>query len=89
MTDVPQPALATLSHERFWDDGWVYERKLDGQRCLAVRTGRGTKLYSRSGRDVTVAFPEIAEARREGGSDEGGVGKEVCGQWRSRWSPDQ
>jgi DNA ligase D-like protein (predicted ligase) len=61
-TEVPQPALATLSHERFWEDGWVYERKLDGQRCLAVRTGRGTRLYSRSGRDVTVAFPEIAEA---------------------------
>jgi DNA ligase D-like protein (predicted ligase) len=61
-TDVPQPALATLCHDRFWEDGWVYERKLDGQRCLAVRTARGTKLYSRSGRDVTVAFPEIAEA---------------------------
>ena len=63
--DIPQPALATLSHDRFWEDGWVYERKLDGQRCLAVRTGRGTRLYSRSGRDVTVAFPEIAEALEE------------------------
>jgi DNA ligase D-like protein (predicted ligase) len=60
-SDVPKPALATLSHERFWEPGWVYERKLDGQRCLAVRDGRGTRLYSRSGRDVTVAFPEIAE----------------------------
>ncbi len=59
---VPSPALATLSHERFWEPGWVYERKLDGQRCLAVRDGDGTRLYSRSGRDVTVAFPEIAEA---------------------------
>jgi len=62
---VPEPALATLSHERFWEPGWVYERKLDGQRCLAVRDGRGTRLYSRSGRDVTVAFPEIAEALEE------------------------
>jgi DNA ligase D-like protein (predicted ligase) len=61
-TPVPEPALATLSHERFWEDGWVYERKLDGQRCLAVRDADGTRLYSRSGRDVTVAFPEIAEA---------------------------
>ncbi|HEY0948630.1 non-homologous end-joining DNA ligase [Nocardioides sp.] len=61
-TEVPQPALATLSHERFWAEGWIYERKLDGQRCLAVRDARGTRLYSRSGRDVTVAFPEIAEA---------------------------
>jgi DNA ligase D-like protein (predicted ligase) len=59
---VPEPALATLSHERFWEPGWIFERKLDGQRCLAVRDGRGTRLYSRSGREVTVAFPEIAEA---------------------------
>ncbi len=62
MTAVPQPALATLTHERFWEDGWVYERKLDGQRVLAVRDPSGARLYSRSGRDVTNAFPEVAEA---------------------------
>jgi bifunctional non-homologous end joining protein LigD len=62
MATVPKPALATLSHDRFWSSGWVYERKLDGQRCLAVRDEDGTQLYSRTGRDVTVAFPEIAEA---------------------------
>jgi bifunctional non-homologous end joining protein LigD len=75
--EIPQPALATLSHERFWEDGWVYERKLDGQRCLAVRTGRGTRLYSRSGRDVTVAFPEIAEALEEQASTDFVVDGEV------------
>jgi ATP-dependent DNA ligase len=57
----PQPALATLSHDRCWQPGRVHERKLDGQRCLAVRDSDGTRLYSRSGRDVTVALPEIAE----------------------------
>jgi bifunctional non-homologous end joining protein LigD len=62
MADVPQPALATLSHERFWEPGWVFERKLDGQRVLAVRDASGARLYSRSGRDVTGAFPEVAEA---------------------------
>lgn len=62
MTEVPAPALATLCHEPFFTDGWVYERKLDGERCLAVRDGRGTRLYTRSGRDVTVSFPEVAEA---------------------------
>jgi bifunctional non-homologous end joining protein LigD len=65
MVVVPQPALATLSHERFWEPGWVYERKLDGQRVLAVRTSSGARLYSRSGRDVTSAFPEVAEALAE------------------------
>jgi bifunctional non-homologous end joining protein LigD len=65
MATVPEPALATLSHERFWEPGWVYERKLDGQRVLAVRGGSGCRLYSRSGRDVTAAFPEVAEALEE------------------------
>ena len=65
MTGPPQAALATLSHDRFWEQGWVYERKLDGQRVLAVRDGSGARLYSRSGRDVTAAFPEIAEALAE------------------------
>ena len=60
--NVPQPALATLSHSRFFEPGWIYERKLDGERCLAVRDGAGTRLYTRSGRDVTVSFPELAEA---------------------------
>ncbi len=74
---MPEPALATLSHERFWTDGWIYERKLDGQRCLAVRTSSGTRLYSRSGRDVTVAFPEIAEALEQQASSDFVVDGEV------------
>lgn len=67
MSEVPTPALATLTHERFWRDGWVYERKLDGQRCLAVcEKGGTTQLYSRTGRRVTGAFPEVAEALQQG-----------------------
>jgi bifunctional non-homologous end joining protein LigD len=84
--DVPQPALATLSHERFWESGWVYERKLDGQRCLAVRTSRVTRLYSRSGRDVTVAFPEIAEALEQQASADFVVDGEVVAFEGSRTS---
>jgi bifunctional non-homologous end joining protein LigD len=86
VTDIPQPALATLSHDRFWEPGWVYERKLDGQRCLAVRTARGTRLYSRSGRDVTAAFPEIAEALEEQASTDFVVDGEVVAFEGSRTS---
>jgi hypothetical protein len=53
MTDQrkPESALATLSHVRFWKPGWIFERKLDGQRCLAgVRSGTRTSLEARSGR---------------------------------------
>jgi bifunctional non-homologous end joining protein LigD len=84
--EIPQPALATLSHDRFWEEGWVYERKLDGQRCLAVRTGGGTKLYSRSGRDVSVAFPEIAEALEEQASTDFVIDGEVVAFEGSRTS---
>ncbi len=84
--NLPQPALATLSHERFWEDGWIYERKLDGQRCLAVRTEHGTKLYSRSGRDVTTAFPEIAEALEQQAADDFVVDGEVVAFEGSRTS---
>jgi DNA ligase D-like protein (predicted ligase) len=59
---VPQPALATLSHRPFFEPGWLYERKLDGERCLAVHSGDSATLYSRSGRDITASFPELAEA---------------------------
>ena len=43
MSDLPRPALATLSHVRRFEDGWVYERKLDGERCLAEHTGARTR----------------------------------------------
>jgi DNA ligase D-like protein (predicted ligase) len=75
-----------LSHERFWEPGWIYERKLDGQRCLAVRSGGSTRLYSRSGRDVTVAFPEIAEALEQQASSEFVVDGEVVAFAGSRTS---
>lgn len=59
---APSPALATLTHERFYEPGWIYERKLDGERCLAVRSAGEVTLRSRSGRDVSGSFPEIVEA---------------------------
>lgn len=69
MSTIWQPALATLSHERFWAEGWIYERKLDGQRCLAVREGGAARLYSRSGNDAGTAFPEVVDALAGAGPD--------------------
>jgi ATP-dependent DNA ligase len=56
------PQLATLTHERFSDPDWVYERKLDGERCLAFAGPDGVRLMTRNQRDITTTFPEIAEA---------------------------
>jgi bifunctional non-homologous end joining protein LigD len=57
-----EPQLATLTHERFSDPEWIFERKLDGERCLAFCGPDGVSLKSRSKHEITTTFPEIAEA---------------------------
>ncbi|WP_446680103.1 ATP-dependent DNA ligase [Cellulomonas phragmiteti] len=55
MLATPAPAPAALPHGR----SWVFEVKWDGVRVLAdVRDGR-LRLASRTGRDVTPAYPEL------------------------------
>jgi hypothetical protein len=56
------PMLATLTHEPFSDAGWIYERKLDGVRCLVFRAGRKLRLLSRSQEPHNDTYPELAEA---------------------------
>jgi DNA ligase D-like protein (predicted ligase) len=53
---------AVLTDERFSDAGWVYERKLDGIRCIAVRDGGDVRLLSRNDLPMNGRYPEIAEA---------------------------
>ena len=57
-----EPQLATLTHERFSLPQWIYERKLDGERCLAFIDRSGVRLMSRNQQDITSRFPEIAAA---------------------------
>jgi len=52
--------LATLTDRRFSDPAWIFERKLDGERCLAFRDRGGVRLMSRNRLQVTRQFPEIA-----------------------------
>lgn len=54
--------LATLTEERFSDPGWIFERKLDGVRCLAFRRGDEVRLLSRNRLRIDVHYPELAEA---------------------------
>ena len=55
--------LATLTDDRFSDPDWIFERKLDGVRCLARRDARGrVRLLSRTDRDMSRTYPEIADA---------------------------
>jgi DNA ligase D-like protein (predicted ligase) len=57
-----EPQLATLTRDRFSSPEWIFERKLDGERCLAFIGRAGVRLMSRNRRDITRAFPEIAQA---------------------------
>jgi bifunctional non-homologous end joining protein LigD len=62
---LPQytPMKAVLTDAPFDDPGWIFERKLDGIRCLAHRDdGAAVRLLSRTDRDMTGQFPEVAEA---------------------------
>nr|WP_281371638.1 non-homologous end-joining DNA ligase [Petropleomorpha daqingensis] len=54
--------MATLTADRFSDADWVFERKLDGERCLAFADAAGVRLLTRNQKDVTTTFPEITAA---------------------------
>jgi bifunctional non-homologous end joining protein LigD len=53
---------AKLSDRPFDDPNWVFERKLDGIRALVRREGDEVTLTSRTGKDLTPAYPELVEA---------------------------
>jgi DNA ligase D-like protein (predicted ligase) len=53
---------AVLTDERFSDPNWIYERKLDGIRCIAVRSGTRVRLLSRNDLSLNGRYPELAEA---------------------------
>ena len=57
-----QPMLATLTDERFSSEDWLFERKLDGERCLVFRDGRSARLFSRNRERLDDTYPELAEA---------------------------
>jgi ATP-dependent DNA ligase len=51
---------ATLTDKPFSDPDWIYERKLDGVRCMAFRDGGPVRLVSRTG--LALDYPELVEA---------------------------
>ena len=53
---------AVLSTDRPAGEGWVFERKLDGIRCLAVKDGGRTRLFSRNELSLNDRYPSIAAA---------------------------
>jgi ATP-dependent DNA ligase len=59
---APVPMEALLAAELPAGDGWQYEPKWDGFRCLAKRDGGEVELISRNGRPLGRYFPDLVEA---------------------------
>src|SRR5271157_6549818 len=63
------PMKPVLVAEPFSDPDWVFERKLDGERCGALRQEGRVTLLSRTGLELGGAYPEIEDALAAGGPD--------------------
>ena len=64
---APAPAhaaamKAVLTKQRFSDPNWIFERKLDGIRCVAIRSGEHVRMLSRNDLSLNGRYPEIAAA---------------------------
>jgi bifunctional non-homologous end joining protein LigD len=66
-----EPMKAVLTDERFSDPAWIFERKLDGIRCVAFRNGREVRLVSRTGKSQNSDFPGLVDA----------IGSQGCGDF--------
>jgi bifunctional non-homologous end joining protein LigD len=56
------PMLATLTDERFSREGWLFEPKWDGERCLVFQRDRQLNLFSRNRIWLNERYPEIFAA---------------------------
>ncbi len=57
-----EPMKAVLHDRPFSDPDWIFERKLDGVRCLAFRTPNAVRLMSRTDKRLNNSYPELVEA---------------------------
>ena len=58
---APVPMEALLAAELPEGEGWQYEPKWDGFRCIARRHGEKVEMISRSGKPLGRYFPEVLE----------------------------
>jgi DNA ligase D-like protein (predicted ligase) len=69
--------LAILTQERFSREGWIFEPKLDGERCLAFKQGNEVRLMSRNRKLINNSYPELVDALLEQSSHDFIVDGEV------------
>jgi bifunctional non-homologous end joining protein LigD len=86
---APRTAMAmkaVLTDERFSDPDWIFERKLDGIRCVAIRSGDELRLLSRNDLSLAERYPELAQALAAEACDAFAVDGEVVAFDGSRTS---
>jgi bifunctional non-homologous end joining protein LigD len=52
--------LATLTDRRDFGEDWLLERKLDGERCVAIKEGGDVRLQSRTAKNLSTTYPEVS-----------------------------
>jgi bifunctional non-homologous end joining protein LigD len=82
VTEAPAPSTASamkavLTDERFSDPDWIFERKLDGIRCIAIRSGKRLRLLSRNDLSLNARYPELVTALEAEGCERFAVDGEV------------
>lgn len=65
LPDGVTPMLATLTEDYFSREDWLFEPKLDGERCLSFHDKKSTNLYSRKPRLLNETYPELRDALKE------------------------
>ena len=59
----PLPPMEALSVDEIPEgDGWQYEPKWDGFRCVAFCSGKNIQLQSKSGQPLARYFPDVVES---------------------------
>jgi bifunctional non-homologous end joining protein LigD len=53
--------LATLVAEPFSRENWIFEPKLDGERCLVFCNDENPRLFSRNRKALNGTYPELVE----------------------------
>lgn len=56
------PMLAKLTHDEFSSKNWIYERKLDGVRCIVYKDGKNVKIFSRNKNSMNSTYPALVKA---------------------------
>jgi bifunctional non-homologous end joining protein LigD len=81
------PMMATSGSVPADDGGWAYEMKWDGLRALAFVSGGQIRLTSRTARDITFVYPELAGLAAAVGADQTVLDGEIVAFGGGPW-PD-